>query len=135
MLSLALIRHIANDNTCGCHYEIDADTGDELSGLGKFAGHARYVPHFYSAMLDGAGEEMNTFLCSCDCHDEADDPDIYGPDDEPPHEGEPCDCTVTVLQIDDSDRRLFPELVGHTEVAIWSDEQGFIYSDLDPMHG
>ena len=74
-----------------------------IKSPGKFEGEMIYAPHFYDLYLDGCG------------HDEWDDNDT--------------DFFLTFFDINDYDRKEFPELKGIEKVSLWEDDLGFIYID------
>lgn len=69
----------------------------DVSRPGKFEGEPIYSPYFYDRIMNGDGEYL-------------------GDDD-----------GAIALDIDDDERRMFPELDGFSTVVTWEDGNGFFY--------
>lgn len=83
----------------------------EVDRSGKFEGGEIYAPYYYEAMLDGHG--------GLEYEEGEEDDDGMGYDDSP---------GVTVIEIDQQDRMIFPEIdPSHKVVRVYESDQGFVY--------
>jgi hypothetical protein len=70
----------------------------EVDRPGKFEGEQPWAVYFWEATLDGSGE------------------DVYD-----------GGTLLTLLTVDEDDRKLFPELDDVQRVAVWESDSGFVY--------
>jgi hypothetical protein len=83
-------------------YDID-ETGVIITP-GKFEREMYYAVHFWDTTLNGL----------CDREEILDD-----------------DTVIAIFDLDQRDYADFPELEGNTELRIWSDDNGFVYCQVD----
>lgn len=82
--------------------EYDVDDDGTIQSPGRFEGEAIYAPHFYDATLDGCAEELSYMEDGC---------------------GE----YAALVEIDDDDRREFPEIpASMTHVLVMQSDLGFV---------
>lgn len=87
------------------HYTVDRR--GTIRSPGKFEGEMIYAPYFYAAVMDGDGEPV---------YDD-DYPDLL---------------LYTELDVQDADRKAFPELDPTTkDVLVYESEQGFVHIEED----
>ncbi len=78
---------------------------DFITNPGKFEGEPRYTPYFWNLTLHSAQDDIEYI-----------DNDVFD-----------------IFYVTEDDRKLFPDLIGIDEVAISVDDNGFVYSLLDPV--
>ncbi len=74
-----------------------------IESPGQFEGEMLYAPYFWDMVLDGCGESI--------------------------FDG---DLEISVFDVNDEDLAMFPELGNTDKIALWQNEQGFIFVQEDP---